>query len=63
MNSTSSKRPRISKGQVVRSTNPVKQSCIKTLYIVQYYNALTYNRIKRVVLTLNPDNEKTCFNT
>ena len=43
------RRPRVSKGILVYSTNSVQQGCIRSLVIVHYYGALNYKRIKRIV--------------
>lgn len=50
MNPTNSKRPRIAKGILVTSTNAVVRECAKALTIAHYYNPLSYNRVRRVVI-------------
>ena len=43
------KRPRISTGQVVASTNEAQNACARELTIIQTYNPLNYNRGRRFV--------------
>lgn len=50
MNQTKQPRPRIAKGQVVYSTNPIQNACSRALIIVHYYNPINYKRIKRLVI-------------
>ena len=45
-----SKRKRFVRGTLVSSTNLIQQGCIRCLNIVQYYDPITYKRIKRVVI-------------
>ena len=47
------KRPRIAKGNLVYSTNPIQLACIRALTIIHSYNPLTYKRIRREVQTTN----------
>lgn len=44
------RRPRVSFGQVVASTNEVQNKCARTLTIIHVYNSLTYRRVRRYVL-------------
>lgn len=50
MRKDKTRRRRIAKGILVSSTNKVQQGCIRCLNIVQYYDPLTYERIRRVVI-------------
>jgi hypothetical protein len=45
-----SQRPRIAKGQLVASTNPLQNALAKALTIVEYYRPISYTRVRRVVL-------------
>lgn len=50
MTTNISKRPRIMRGQLVASTNPVKVSCIKVLIIEHRYHYLSYRRVSQTVI-------------
>lgn len=50
MNPTKAKRPRVTKGILVTSTNLLQRQCAKALTIAHYYNPVNYNRVRRVVL-------------
>lgn len=56
------KRKRISKGQLVASSNELIYSCIRALDIIHYYNPLTYSRVRRVVMQSNDDDVQTKTN-
>ena len=43
------KRPRISKGILVASTNPVQLACLKSLTIVCVFRPISYKRVRRYV--------------
>lgn len=49
MSEDKTRRPRIVKGQLVRSTNPVQNDCAMSLVVYHYYNKLTNKRIRRIV--------------
>ena len=66
INQIKEKRKRISKGQLVASSNTIVYSCIKALEIFHYYNPLNYNRVLRVVETTSshePQNRQIILNT
>lgn len=46
------KRPRVRTGVIVATTNPIRLACINAgVIIVQVYNTMNYNKIKRFTLT------------
>ena len=45
------KRPRITKGILVSSTNPVKLACLKELTIICVFRPISYKRVRRYVDT------------
>lgn len=47
------KRKHFVKGQVVYSTNPIQNACLRALVVVQYYCPVTKKRIKRIVEPAN----------
>lgn len=47
--SGNNKRPRIAKGQLVRSTNEQQNECARTLTVMHYYRPISYVRVRRVV--------------
>lgn len=46
---TNGKRKHFVKGQVVYSTNPIQNSCLRALEVIQYYCPITKKRFKRIV--------------
>lgn len=45
------KRPRIAKGILVASTNPVKLACLKQITIICVFRPISYKRVRRYVDT------------
>ena len=45
------KRPRIAKGILVASTNPVQLACLKAVTIICVFRPISYKRVRRYVDT------------